>query len=529
MPRGRPRKAVSAPAPALVRTGPTHEDIASCYLLDFGKYVMQGAWTPSWHHEVLVDTLEKVERGEILRLIVQMPPRHGKSTLISQLFPAWYLGRHPDREVVVASYAQRIASGWGRKVRNLVDGELFQKVFPTVHMADDSKSNSLFHVKDKLSPAADGSLYVVGMGGALTSRGAHVLVIDDPTKDAQEADSEAIKERNQDWFREVAYSRLAPTVGAIIILMTRWRTDDMAGWVQQEFPEQNWHVLSMPCVAEKDEEWELPGGKYVRRTPGDPLWPNRWSPQEINNFKLVGGARGWNAQYQQRPLPAEGNLCKATWFRRYPNNPVFISDVLKSAKRIVQSWDTAQKEKEVNDPSVCTTWAETESGYYLLDLFVGRLVYPDLKRAFLSQAAKWVPHAILIEDKASGTSLIQDLRAETRLPILKIEPDGNKLIRWQRVTPSIEAGQVYLPDKADWLLDFETELTSFPLASHDDQVDSTSQFLNWVRESLSPEAHSRMIQGASALARALSHQEMRAPPRLTDGGVGWGGGRLPSW
>jgi len=411
------------------------------------------------HHAALAERLAAVERGEIRRLMVFMPPRHGKSLLASEDFPAWYLGRHPDRYLMSASYSAELALDFGRAVRENVRSPLHQAAFPTCRLADDSKA------ADHFSLTAGGEYYSIGVGGSATGRGAHLLVVDDPTKGRAEAESEAHRRALKAWYRSVARTRLMPG-GAIVFVMTRWHDDDLAGWQLREFPEEGWTVLNLPALAEDDDP--------LGRAPGEALWPEMFPREDLLKTAHVLGAYDFSALYQGSPVPVEGGIFKRTWpIGRYGTPPA-------SPARIVQSWDTAQKERERNDPSVCTTWAETPLGYYLLHAWRERVVYPDLKRAAKSLAARWRPDAVLIEDKGSGTSLLQDLRVETRIPVIAVEPIADKVIRAMAISPMFEAGRVFLPDQAEWLPEYEAELFSFPGAKHDDQVDSTSQALRWM-------------------------------------------------
>ena len=470
------------------------QQLASARLIDFTRLVRPDL-NPNWHHRLLADRLQRVESGEIKRLIVQMPPGHGKSTLSTQLFPAWYLGRHPERDLVVVSHGKALASDFGREVRNVIAGPAFRSVFPRVGLTPDSKSTSLFHVTPN-----DGSLYAVGMGGSLTGKRANGLLIDDPVKDDAEADSVAVKNTQRAWYRSVAHTRLQP--GAfIVIILTRWREDDLAGWLLKEFGEEEWEVISMPCIAEKDEEWQI-GKEVVRRQKGDPLWPGYFSDKELALKKKVLGTRGWHALYQQRPLPGEGAGVQLGWFKRWWTPPLKFN-------RIVLSVDSAQKEKELSDPTCITVWGETDTGDYLLDLWCKPCAFPELIRVVTNMGERrWpdkekgqVPAAILIEDKSSGQSLIQELRATTTLPIIAIEPEGSKFFRASEVSAMVEAGLVILPYSSPWISDYEGELFAFPLSVHDDQVDSTSQFLAWVRQW----AGSIEFEGAG-MPRALAEQ-----------------------
>lgn len=470
----------------------TPQQLASARLLDFGRYMrrhVKPAWIPNWHHEVLADALMQVESGKIDRLIVEMPPQHGKSELCSRLFPAWYLGRHPDRKVISASYNQGKADEFGGQVRNLMREPEFAEIFPSVTLSKDSKSKSKFTVRDARNRGAQGEYKAVGIAGqGGTGNGANIVIIDDPDKGPQTSESTASTKEIREWFSLVVGGRLAPG-GAIIIIMTRWKRDDLAGWVQKEFGDQNWRVISMPCIAEEDEEWSLPGNKIVRRSAGDRLW-HHYSEADIEKKRAIAGQRGWSAQYQQKPAPKEGAIVKEAWFRnRYKYTPEVIEHLRRTAKRVWQSWDTAQKEAASNDESCCTTWAEFPHGSYLLDVWTGRVGMPELRRRAAGLYLRFRPHGVLIEDKSSGTSLIQELRAgvdnpesdgKIFVPVIPIEPHGNKEERLDRCTPALEAGVVWLPESAPWLDEYLREMLEFPHGALDNRVDSTSQYLGRV-------------------------------------------------
>lgn len=412
-------------------------------------------YTPAPHHLLISQALRRVARGECKRLMIFMPPRHGKSMLASEYFPAWYLGRNPTHQVIAATYAQQLADDFGRKVRNLAAGPVFSECFPACGLAGDSQAANRFHT------AQGGAYFAVGAGGPITGRGAHLLLIDDPIKGREDAESATMRQRLKDWYTSVARTRLMPG-GAIVVIQTRWHEDDLAGWLLREHAHEGWEVLNLPALAEK--------GDPLGREEGAALWPDAYPGEELETIKRSIGSRDWVALYQQRPAPTEGGLVKVAWFQRFKAAP-------EKPRRVVQSWDTGLKAAEVNDPSVCTTWAETETGYYLLDVLRARLEYPDLRRAVESQAARWRPGQILVEDKASGQSVVQDIRRSTRLPILPVEPKGDKVVRLLAVSALIEAGRVHLPEFAAWLPDFESEVASFPNAVHDDQVDSMTQAL----------------------------------------------------
>lgn len=409
------------------------------------------------HHCRIAEKLEAVERGEIRRLMISAPPRHGKTMLASENFPAWYLGRNPDRYIIHASYAQELAEDFGRKIRNQMQDGLHRQIFPGCVLADDSASQK------RLTTTMRGAYYALGVGGPATGRGAHLLLIDDPTKGREDADSETYRRRLKDWYRAVAYTRLMPG-GAVVIILTRWHHDDLAGWLLREHASEGWEVVNLPAVAKDDDQ--------LGRKPGEALWPDDYPLDALSKIKDQIGSREWASLYQQEPSPDEGSVFKLEWFPRYTTLP---ADVF----RCVHSWDTADKDKEINDPTSLTAWTEAAKGYYLKDRFNARLQFPDLLRAIRSLAERDGPDAILIEDKASGQQAIQVLRRETRLPIIAVEPDSSKVIRAQGVSGMCEAGRVWLPSSAPWLVDYEMQIRSFPQGAHDDDVDSTSQALSY--------------------------------------------------
>jgi predicted phage terminase large subunit-like protein len=372
--------------------------------------------------------------------------------LASQIFPAWFLGRHPDRSIITACYGQELADDFGRKVRNMVSDPLHHAIFPEFRLADDSTSMHRF------STTAGGSYYAVGRGGAITGRGAHLFLIDDPLKGAEEAHSEVVRRALQQWFSSVGYTRLQPN-GAVVLISTRWHEDDLAGYLLRQDP-RGWDFLWLPAIAEVDESF---------RRAGDALWPDKYPLEELQSIRTVTGSAAFESLYQQRPSAAEGSIFKRDWWRYFSEVPV--------CKRIVQSWDTAFKSGAENDFSACSVWGVAASGYYLLWFWRAKVEFPELKRRMKWLAEQYKPNQILVEDKGSGQSLIQELRYETALPVIPIKVDRDKLSRAQAITPLIEAGRVFLPQSAPFLSDFVDELAAFPNGVHDDAVDCTTQAL----------------------------------------------------
>lgn len=518
-------------------------------LLAFCRYVSPGFRTVP-HLRKIADALERVANGELKRLIICMPPRWGKSFTVSQHFPAWYVGKYPDRKVIATSCTTELAEDFGRAVRNVVQQSEFERVFPQARIADDSQSAKRFHMNK------GGVYYAVGMGGTLTGRGAHILIIDDPVKNREDADSDAMRRKHREWYTSTSRTRLMPG-GSVVVVQTRWREDDLAGWLLDEKKHEGWEVISLSAVAEEPETHVLGDGTVWSRATGDPLdaeryrevmtadlRERRWKPQNtpdgedpIREYALVdleqtrrsSGSRDWSALYQQRPVPAEGGRVQLSWFKR------FRADRPPSeVQRVVLSFDTGQKDKADNDPTVCTVWLETPQGHYLVDIWRDRVIYPALRRHALRLIAQYNPHAVLIEDKGNGTTLIQDLltpqpNGDTPkgIPVIAIMPDGDKVTRWDRCSPMLESGWVYVPDRdADppaWLSPFEHELSSFPLGKHDDQVDSVSQYLNWARERRTSGVGAAWLQPTSAQGSLLQALQ----PAWSRGRGGGFGARRP--
>jgi predicted phage terminase large subunit-like protein len=414
-------------------------------------------------HEQIIKQLERIESGAIDRLMIFVPPRHGKSLISSELFPAWYLGKHPDRSVIAASYGQELASDFGRKVRNHMAGGIFRTVFPTASISPDSSAAHRFNLM------AGGAYYAVGAGGALTGRGADLLIIDDPVKNREDADSATYRRNLHDYYESVAYTRLQPG-GAVVLIQTRWHDDDLAGWLLREHAAEAWTVVSLPAIAEPNDP--------LGREEGAALWPQKFPVPTLNRIREAIGSAAWASLYQQRPVPATGSIFKREWWRHYS-----AASLPPKFESVLLSLDTAFKTNAQSDYSVALVLGVGETGYFILDLWRARAEFPRLKAIVNEMAAKWRPDRLLIEDAASGQSLIQELRQSSRLPVMPIKVGSDKVSRAHAVTPMIESGRVYLPEAAPWLSDFIDELSSFPAAAHDDQTDSLTQALNYVRES----------------------------------------------
>lgn len=405
-------------------------------------------YTAGRHLTILAEALDRTARTPGGRLIVTMPPRHSKSLHVSEHFPAWYLGRYPERRVIAASHSASLAYTFSRRVRSKFSDPAWP--FTTVAVAGDLANVQRWDIADHR-----GGYVAVGVGGTPTGQGADLLVIDDPLRSAADAESETIRGALWEWYQGTIRTRLEPNA-SIVVTATRWHEDDLTGKLvaAQETGGEQWEHLHFPAI---DED-------------GDALWPERWPVADLQQTRIAIGERAWEAQYQGRPAPAEGAILKREWWR-------YWRDPLPAFSRIVQSWDTAYKAKESNDYSVGTTWGVADDGYYLLDRWRERAEFPDLKRAVQSQYIKWHPREIVVEDAASGQSLIQELKHGTRLPIVPFKVDRDKVARVNAVSPLVEAGKVYLPAGASWLGEWEEEMAAFPFGAHDDQVDSLSMAL----------------------------------------------------
>jgi predicted phage terminase large subunit-like protein len=427
------------------------------------------AYLPSWHIEVMAAKLQAVRDGRIRRLIINIPPRHLKSLAASIALPAWLLGHDPTLAIINVTYGQELSDKFARDCRAILLSAWYRTLFAT-------RLASVRAPLQELPTTGGGFRMATSVGGVLTGRGADLILIDDPVKPS-DAMSESRRRAANDWFDGTLYSRLNDkTRGAIVIVMQRLHEDDLVGHVLQR---EGWEILSFPAIAEIDQTHVFEtvfGGKEFHRRAGEALHPERESLETLAHIRSTIGEYNFAGQYQQTPAPAGGGMVKDAWFRRYRQ-----SDRPEKFDRIIQSWDTANKPTELADYSVCTTWGLKGPNFYLLNVFRKKLTYPDLKRAVTEQSRLFNPEAILIEDKASGTQLIQDLIEAGLSRVTRCKPEGDKIMRLHAQTATIENGFVHLPEEAHWLADYVSELTMFPAGRHDDQVDSTAQALAWTK------------------------------------------------
>ncbi|MFW0777004.1 MAG: phage terminase large subunit [Rickettsiales bacterium] len=421
-------------------------------------------YLPNWHIDLLAEYLEAARRNEISRLIINMPPRSLKSVCVSVAWPAWLLGKDPRSRIIAASYASSLSVKHSIDSRLVVTSEWYKKIFPDVKISRDQNE------KYKFITTQRGYRLATSVGGSVTGEGGNYLIIDDPLNPAQAMNSLRRDAANR-WFDHTFSSRLDDKrLGVIVLVMQRLHQHDLTGHL---LAKGGWEHLCLPAVATERTVYHLGKVAHVREE-GELLHSAREDEGLIARAKIEQGSSVFSAQYQQMPVVDDGEMVRPWWIGRYKAPPAHFS-------RIVQSWDTAIKTGMKNDSSACLTFGESDGKSYLLDVFSGKAEYPDLKRMFFSTATRFQPHVILIEDKASGQQLLQDVRRETKLPVVAINPKADKLTRFAAVSALIEAGRLQLPEQASWLADFEAELYAFPNGNHDDQVDALSQYLDWVR------------------------------------------------
>jgi predicted phage terminase large subunit-like protein len=445
-------------------------DLASFIQRSFQTIVPAADYQDNWHIDAIAWHLRQCLDGEIKRLIITLPPRNLKSICASVAFPAWVLGRDPTRRVICASYANELNAKHARDCRTVMESAWYRSVFPGTRL-NPKKSAEL-----EFETTQQGYRYGTSLGGALTGRGGNFVIVDDPIKPG-DAMSDVRRESVKQWFDSTLYSRLdSKKDDVIIIVMQRVHVDDLVGHLLEK--EAGWVHLDLPAIADAAQAVPIGPDEVYRRQFGDVLHPDRESLEVLEQIKAEMGTLAFSAQYQQRPVPVEGNLVKWPWFRFYAYPPAQDHD-----GRVIQSWDTASKAGELNDYSVCTTWLMKGDDYYLLDVLRERLEYPFLKMRVIDMARRFAAQSVLIDDKGSGTHLIQDLRFEkTGVRPIKIMPEADKITRMSSQSAKIEAGRVILRESASWLDEFKAEIMAFPNGRFDDQVDSLSQFLRWAED-----------------------------------------------
>lgn len=452
-------------------TQPTRDAFQSLLRYDFSAFIGRAfhtvnpgtSYLPNWHINLIADYLEATRRSEITRLLINMPPRMMKSLCVTVAWPAFLLGHDPAARILAASYSQYLALKHAQDTRLLVNSPWYARSFPAFHIAPGQNE------KHKFLTTQNGFRFATSTGGAATGEGGDFLIVDDPLSPLQ-ASSDHHREQALRWFDQTFSTRLNNKKhGRIVVVMQRLHGEDLSGHLLER---GGWEHLCLPAEAERAQHFFINGHHYTRGM-GDLLHTVREGPEELARAARDLGSFAYAAQYQQSPLVEKGGMIEPDWIIRY-RPPLDLEEM-----RIVQSWDTAIKSGPGNDPSACLTLGEKDGVFYLLEAFTLRAEFPALRRALLTKAEAWKPEAILIEDKASGQSLLQEIRNGTTLPVIGLQPKGDKCTRLAACSPLIEAGRLHLPKHAPWLEHFERELFAFPHAPHDDQVDALSQFLQW--------------------------------------------------
>ena len=415
------------------------------------------------HHRHIADKFNKLATGEINRLIINMPPRHTKSEFASYLLPAWMVGRDPKLKIIQATHTGELAVRFGRKAKNLIDSEDYGKIFKT-RLQEDSKAAGRWET------AQGGEYFAAGVGGAITGRGADLLIIDDPHSE-QDALSPTAMESAYEWYTSGPRQRLQP--GAkIVLVMTRWSTKDLTGKLiahQKEAKSDQWDVVEFPAIMDHG-------------TNPKPVWPQYWKLEELEKVKATLPVGKWNAQWMQHPTSEEGAIIKREWWMKYDHEEI------PPLHHVIQSYDTAFLKKETADYSAITTWGvfypdeDSAPALLLLDAIKGRYEFPELRRLALEQYKYWQPESVIIEAKASGLPLTYELR-QMDIPVVNFTPSkGNdKHARVNAVAPLFESGMIYAPEQkfAEEVIE---ECASFPFGDHDDLVDSTTQAIMRFRQ-----------------------------------------------
>ena len=418
------------------------------------------------HHKRMADAFERVANGTCKRLIINMPPRHTKSEFASYLLPAWFLGKFPHKKVIQSSNTGELAVGFGRKVRNLVDSEVYSEIFPHLALQADSKAAGRWNT------SKGGDYFAIGVGGTVTGKGADLLIIDDPHSEqeaAMAATNPDVYDKVFEWYTSGPRQRLQPG-GSIIIVMTRWSQRDLTGQVLKSAAQrsgEDWEVIEFPAI--------LPSG--------NPLWPQFWSIEELSALREELPNAKWQAQYQQNPVGNESAIVKRDWWKWWEkdNPPV--------CEFILQSWDTAFEKTQRADYSAGTTWgifACEEDNFapniILLNTYKKRVEFPELKRDVLREYNEYEPDALIVEKKASGAPLIYDLRA-MGVPVQEFTPGKgqDKIARLNSVSDIIASGKVWIP-RTRWAEELVDEVAAFPSGEHDDLVDATTLALMRFRQ-----------------------------------------------
>lgn len=455
----------------LLEKGLKHD--ANQSLLSFTTYT-KPEYEINWHHKALCEHLDKFAKGEIKRLMVFMPPRHGKSELVSRRLPPYMLGKNPDIQIIAASYSDSLASTMSRDVQRIIESSEYRFLFPDIKIGQISpdgskwiKNSAMFEIMGRR-----GIYKSAGIGTGITGLGANVIIIDDPVKDQTEVHYKSQRDRVWDWYTSVISTRLEKDA-QILLTMTRWHEDDLAGRlldVMKSDPKADqWTILNLPAI--REDEIHI----CDVREKGEALWPSKYSVDDLERIKMSLGSKVWNALYQQSPRAEGGNIVRRDWWQFYSSPP-------EKFDSIIQSWDLTFKEVGTSYV-VGQVWGMVGTKKYLLDQLRSRMGFVETISAIKTMCAKWPKYSrLLIEDKANGPAVMDAIKKEVS-GVISVQPNGSKESRVNAVSAQIEAGEVFLPERAEWLHDYIEEFTMFPNGAADDQVDATSQALLDVKNS----------------------------------------------
>jgi predicted phage terminase large subunit-like protein len=464
------------------------EELSRRRLLDYCRRMDPRFESPR-HLVLLADRLEALERREIRRLIIAMPPRHGKSRLCSQFFPSWALGRSPSQSIICASYGSELAEQNSRRTREMLTDARYP--FPDALINPDSRA------VNRWSTTAGGLVLAAGVGASMTGFGADLMVLDDPVRDRADAESATIRQSTWEWFTDVARTRLHAG-SAMLVISTRWHEDDLVGRILSSEGASEWETLVLPAISEGD-------GDTLGRPEGEALWPERFPVDEMPSVaRGEMSSRSFAALYQQRPVPAEGNLFKVGWFQRYRElpRPMRVIQQQSAEAAFASPWRTpGTSEEEVplvyvtavdcaaktgisNDFSAIVTIATDRRNFYIIDVVRERVEFADLMRRMSEAYRTHRPRMVYVEEASAGVQIVQEFKRTTGLPIIGVPPKGSKIARAEAVSALFESGRVFIPDHAPWVDAYVDEFCKFPAGKHDDMVDATVLGLASLQEAL---------------------------------------------